>query len=309
MLDVDTFLTTLYVMVDDFCQSRPRKRRRPRPYASLSDSEVITLAIFARFSRFASERDFHRYAESNLTDAFPTLPERSQLNRRVRSLAGLLEEVALHLAEVLGTRGCPFEALDSAAMVVRDAKRRGAGWLAGYADIGWSNRLGWYEGFKLLVAVSPTGVITGFGFCAASTADQPLAETFFATRHHQSSRLASVGSVASGCYVADKGFEGAENHRWWLDRYGARIIHPPKRNSRKRSWPKRLRRWVASIRQIVETVYDKLLNAFGLHRERPHELSGARARLAARVALHNFCMWLNEQLGRPRLAFADLLGW
>ncbi len=309
MLDVDTFLTALYVMVDDFCQSRPRKRRRPGPYASLSDSEVITLAIFARFSRFASERDFHRYAESNLTDAFPTLPERSQLNRRVRSLAGLLEEVALHLAEVLGTRGCPFEALDSAAMVVRDAKRRGAGWLAGYADIGWSNRLGWYEGFKLLVAVSPTGVITGFGFCAASTADQPLAETFFATRHHQSSRLASVGSVASGCYVADKGFEGAENHRWWLDRYGARIIHPPKRNSRKRSWPKRLRRWVASIRQIVETVYDKLLNAFGLHRERPHELSGARARLAARVALHNFCMWLNEQLGRPRLAFADLLGW
>jgi hypothetical protein len=31
--------------------------------------------------------------------------------------------------------------------------------------------------------------------------------------------------------------------------------------------------------------------------------------LAARVALHNFCMWLNGQLGRPRLAFADLLGW
>jgi hypothetical protein len=25
--------------------------------------------------------------------------------------------------------------------------------------------------------------------------------------------------------------------------------------------------------------------------------------------LHNFCIWLNEQLGRPRLAFADLLEW
>jgi hypothetical protein len=66
---------------------------------------------------------------------------------------------------------------------------------------------------------------------------------------------------------------------------------------------------LASIRQIVETVYDKLFNTFGLWRERPHELGGLRARLAARVALHNFCMWLNEQLGRPRLAFADLLGW
>jgi hypothetical protein len=309
MLDVDTFLTALYVMVDDFHKSRPPNLRRPGPDATLSDSEVITLAIFARFSRFASERDFHRYAESNLRDAFPTLPERSQLNRRVRSLAGLLEEVALHLAEVMGSRGCPYEALDSAAMVVRDAKRRGAGWLAGYADIGWSNRLGWYEGFKLLVAVSPTGVITGFGFSSASTADQPMAEAFFAARRHPNSRLPSVGFAASGCYVADKGFEGAENHLRWLDRYGARVIHPPKRNSRKRSWPKRLRRWVASIRQVVETVYDKLLNAFGLHRERAHDLSGARARLAARVALHNFCIRLNEQLGRPRLSFADLLGW
>ena len=89
--------------------------------------------------------------------------------------------------------------------------------------------------------------------------------------------------------------------------------HPPsKRNSRKRNWPKRLRRWVAGIRQIrqiIEAVYNKLFNAFGLRRERPHELRGLRARLAARVALHNFCMWLNEQLGRPRLPFADLLGW
>jgi hypothetical protein len=92
-----------------------------------------------------------------------------------------------------------------------------------------------------------------------------------------------------------------------MARYGARIIHPPRRNSRKRSWPKRLRRWVAFIRQIVETVYDKLLGTFGLHRERPHELNGLRSRLAARVALHNFCIWLNEQLGRPRLSFADLL--
>jgi len=70
-----------------------------------------------------------------------------------------------------------------------------------------------------------------------------------------------------------------------------------------------LRRWVASIRQVVETVYDKLFNAFGLWRERPHELDGLRARLAARVALHNFCIWLNDGLGRPRLAFSDLLGW
>jgi Transposase DDE domain len=168
---------------------------------------------------------------------------------------------------------------------------------------------GWYEGFSLLTAVDPTGVITGFCFAAASTADQQLAQTFFAVRARPNRRLKSVGSAGAGPYIADKGFEGAENHRRWLESYGAQVIHPPKRNSRKRSWSKRLRRWIAGIRQIVENAYDKLFNTFGLWRERPHQIQGLRARLAARVALHNFCIWLNEQLGRPRLAFADLLGW
>jgi hypothetical protein len=193
-------------------------------------------------------------------------------------------------------------------MPVRDAKRRGHGWLAGQADIGWSNSIGWYEGFSLLAAIEPSGIITGFCFGSASTADQPLAETFFALRANPNPRLKGVGSAFSGTYVADKGFEGEENHRRWLECYGAEVVHPPKRNSKK-PWSKRLRRWIAGIRQIVETVYDKLFNAFGLWQERPHEIGGLRARLAARVALHNFCIWLNDQLGRPRLKFADLMGW
>jgi Transposase DDE domain len=310
VVDVDTFLTILYVMVDDFCQSRPQKEQHPGPDASLSPSEVLTLAIFARWARFTSERDFYRYASTRLIGAFPSLPDRSQFNRSVRHSLSLIEEIALHLAEMMETQKCPYQALDSSAMPVRDAKRRGEGWLAGRADIGWSNSLGWYEGFRLLVATDPTGVVTGFGFCAASVADRQVAESFFATRHRPNPRLLSVGSAFSGAYVADKGFEGEDNHRRWLECYGVRIIHPPKRNSLKRNyWPKHLRKWVASIRQIIESVYDKLFNTFGLWRERPHELEGLRARLAARVALHNFCIWFNEQLGRPRLAFADLLGW
>lgn len=66
---------------------------------------------------------------------------------------------------------------------------------------------------------------------------------------------------------------------------------------------------MAGIRQIVESACEKLANAFGLRRDRPHDIAGLRARLAARVALHNFCIWLNERLDRPRLSFADLLEW
>jgi hypothetical protein len=180
-------------MVDNFCQSLTQKeRRRPGPDASLSPSEVVTLAIFARWGRFASERDFYRYADAYLRNAFPTLPDRSQFNRLVRLRLELIEDTALHLATLLGARRCPYEALDSSAMPIRDAKRRGEGWLAGQADIGWSNSLGWYEGFRLLVSCDPRGVITGFGFASASTKDQPLAETFFAVRAQPSARLLGV---------------------------------------------------------------------------------------------------------------------
>ena len=60
---------------------------------------------------------------------------------------------------------------------------------------------------------------------------------------------------------------------------------------------------------VSETVFEKLHHAFGLDRERPHQLDGFQTRLAAKAALHNFCIWLNRQQGRPSLAFVDLLGW
>ena len=143
MVDVDTFLTALYVIVDDLRQSHRTERGRPAPDASLCSSEVITLSIFARWSRFASERDFYRYAEAHLRGALPTLPERSQFNRLARSHARAIEEIAVELGEMLEGEARPYQALDSSAMPVRDAKRHGHGWLAGQADIGWSNSIGW----------------------------------------------------------------------------------------------------------------------------------------------------------------------
>jgi hypothetical protein len=89
------------------------------PPSVLRCSEVITLSIFARWSRFTSERDFYRYAEAHLRGAFPTLPERSQFNRLVSSYARAIEEIAVKLGEMLEgearpnprhsiVRRCPF---------------------------------------------------------------------------------------------------------------------------------------------------------------------------------------------------------
>ncbi len=310
MIDLDTFLTTLYVMVDDFCQAAlPGEPRKPGPIASLCRSEVITLALFGQWVQFPSERAFYRYAQQHLRAAFPQLPHRSQFNRLLREHRDAITAFGLSLVTLLHAQECSYEVLDSTAAVTRDAKRRGTGWLAGQADIGWSNRLGWYEGFHLLLSVTPAGVITGFGFGSASTHDQHLAATLFAARAHPSPRLPSAGLPAQGAYVADKGFAGERPRRQWWQQHRVELVTPPHQSSKRMRWPKALRRWLASIRQIIETINDKLLNTFRLARERPHVLTGFQARLAAKVALHNFCLWLNLHLGRPPLAFAELLAW
>ena len=108
----------------------------------------------------------------------------------------------MKLGKMLEGRSHAYQALDSSAMPVRDAKRRGHSWLAGEADIGWSKSIGWYEDFSVLAAIEPSGVITGFCFGSASTADQPLAATFFALRANPDPRLISVGAAFSGIYVA-----------------------------------------------------------------------------------------------------------
>lgn len=308
MVDADTFLTALYVMVDDFDKAHLPPERRPGPPAALTRSEVLTLALFGQWQGFASERGFYRYARRHLRGAFPALPAREQFNRQLRRHYGALVACLLHLAHLLRARSAPYEALDCTAVPTRDAKRRGGGWLPGMADIGWSNRLGWYEGCRLLLAVTSAGAITGFALAPGSTKDQPLAETFFALRRHPHPRAGGVGAPAAGPYVADKGFEGRDHHRRWRRDYGAAVLCPPKRTSA-RPWPKAWRRWLAGHRQIVETVVGTLVHAFRLDRERPHTLDGLQARIAAKLALHNFCLWLNERLGRPYLAFADLVDW
>jgi hypothetical protein len=143
---------------------------------------------------------------------------------------------------------------------------------------------------------------------SASCNDHALTETFFAARAQPTPPLPSVGVPAQGVYVADKGFAGDSLHARWQAQYGATVVSPPHQRSKVR-WSKAWRRWLAGLRQIIESIYDKLLNTFRLARERPHALDGLQARLAAKVALHIFCLWLNGQLGRDPLAFAELLEW
>lgn len=129
MIDLDTFLTTLYVMGDDCCQSeREPERLTPGPQAAVSRSEIVTLAMFGQLVQFPRERAYYRYAEHHLQKAFPSFPDRRQFNRQQREYQDVILIVSQFLVQNMHARNCAYEVIDSTAAVTRDSKRRGTGW-------------------------------------------------------------------------------------------------------------------------------------------------------------------------------------
>src|SRR3989442_13233936 len=94
-LDLDTFLTALYTVVDDLYAARLAgvMAHRPGPKPVLSDSEVLTLAVWAEWGPWDSERAFYRFARRRLRPLFPRLVSCPEFNRRRRSLYPALAAV------------------------------------------------------------------------------------------------------------------------------------------------------------------------------------------------------------------------
>jgi Transposase DDE domain len=296
-MDLDSFLVSLYVLVDDWWKlhhaSQPPKTGRP---ALLSDPEVLTLAILAQWPRFRSERDFWRFASSHLRSYFPTLCSQSQFNRRVRALEPELRALQLAFARELACPSAVYRVMDTtlvAAMVRVRASRKGL--FCGQATFGRSaSKTEWVYGFKVALVVDPKGVVSAFGLAPASSDERPIGEALIAAddRHE--------------AYLADKGFTGIEWERRWLEVYGALVAATPKNNSR-RAWSKADRRWASGHRQIIEGVIDQLKDFFSLERHRAKTLSGLLTRLAAKIAAYTCGQRINDSLGRPLRHLADLL--
>ena len=113
-MDLDSFLVAVYVMVDDWWQAHdaaaPQGPGRP---ATLSMSEVLTLAVVAQWPRWRSERDFWRFARAHLRAYFPALGNQSQFNRRVRAAEPALRALHAALAAQLGGPHAAYHVLDT----------------------------------------------------------------------------------------------------------------------------------------------------------------------------------------------------
>jgi hypothetical protein len=337
-MDLDTFVTTLYVRIDDWYKAELGVlMARPKGAAQqMSDSEVLTVAVAGQWRvgvPWYSERSLVRYMQRAGRQWFPGMLGRSQFNLRVRQLWGALVRLQQLLAEELRSPEDCYESVDCVPVRACSLAQavKGSHWL-------WASRFGrggnegqWFYGEQLLSAVLPhSGAVTGWLLGPADLDDRWLMEAFVSQRQgerrlwgpgpdpHQSRQRwqrpeqpllgphASVGSGNPRPYLADGGFNGPRWSQHWQQSYLATVLTaPPDHAPRRWSWP--WKAWLAHHRQIVETVFARLNDVFGLQRLRAHSRWGQSTRLAAVMAAYNFGLWLNRLLGRPYGALPTLL--
>jgi hypothetical protein len=202
-VELETMLVSLFVLVDDWWESvHPPSARKPGRPPSLSDPEVLTLAILAQWPRWRSERDFFRFADAHLRGYFPNLLSHGQLNRRIRALEPELKAFQWDLAATLADGSEVYHVLDTTLIptIVRVCACR-KGLFAGQAAFGRCvSKTEWVYGFKVALSVRPKGVIMGFGLAEANSDERPIGEFL-------------VSSDGYDAYLTDKGFSSVDWER------------------------------------------------------------------------------------------------
>jgi hypothetical protein len=343
-LDLDTFLTTVYCVIDDLYREQFAAARPVRPGVEpeLSDSEVLTLAVLAQWQARNSESAFAEYVAAHWRAYFPRLLSQSAFNRRVRDLGGVLAglgpAVASRLRAHLGepTRYEVWDGLPIPLMrLCRGWRHRCFGDEAGFGRGGVDRER--YYGVHLLAAVDQDEAITGFVLGPADTSEYWLAEALLRWRadphgpaptaeelapilgptHARGGqrqgptgplgpRLA-VGQPAPVPTVADLGFAGGLWRAHWQHHYGADVLTKAQYTALPPAERATWTGWLCGLRQRVETAFGALTTSLGAKFPRARTLHGLRTRLAAKVAAYNLALYVNHLFGRPTFSLFDPL--
>src|SRR5438067_1935255 len=72
-MDLETFITAVFCLTDDFVRQQPQKLRQRGPAPTLADSEVLTMAVVGEFLGLATDQGIYRYFRRHHAALFPAL--------------------------------------------------------------------------------------------------------------------------------------------------------------------------------------------------------------------------------------------
>jgi hypothetical protein len=290
LADLDSLLTALYVFVDDLLPERRGAGRRP----TISDAELVALAVAQIFLGCHSERRFLRLARARLGHLFPYIPKQSGYNKRLRALAPRICLVINQLARCSPSFCERLRLLDSTPVPCgqsRETVKRSplAGWAA-YGYCAAHSRYFWW--LRLYLLCAPDGMPISFCLAPANEPERDVAAALLDQARRDG--LLTGGEVI----VTDKGLAGREFEQI-VASLDATLIRPDRKHEQPRFGT------LGGIRQWIESTIDTAKDQLSLEHHGAHIPEGVWARICQRVLAlaagvwHNWLLWHDRQIDTP----------
>lgn len=291
-MDLNTFIVTVFCMIDDWLKEQPKLRERG-PQPTLHDSEVLTIEVVGAFLGINTDKGLFTYFRRHYGSWFPALG-RVHRTTFVRQAANLWMAKASLWQHLLGDID-----FDPAVSLVdsfpvpacRFARAYRCRRLRGFAAFGKDEvaRQTFY-GLRAHLRVCWPGVIVGFELAPANV--------------HELHVALDLAEGASGWLVGDRNYWSPRTAEV-LHAQGVRLVAPFSSAKRERHpWP----HWLVYMRYRIETVTGQLVGRYRAKRMWARDLWHLCSRWLRRVLSHTFAVLLCQQAGlASSLRFADLV--
>ncbi|WP_249368582.1 MULTISPECIES: IS982 family transposase [unclassified Actinomyces] len=215
--DLETLATSLYVTADDLLKAHPEAApQRPEVgiAPTITDAEVITLAVMQALLGHASER---RWLRKHLSGLFSHLPGQSGWNKRLRALQATMTWLTSTLVRATSTwsddlwlaDSTPVECARSRPTVARSDL---AGW-TGYGYCASHSR--WFWGLRLHMVTTPDGLPVTWALTSPTDDEREVLRDMLA-------RLPTTGGQS---LLTDKGYR-SKDLETELNQWGVSLVRP-----------------------------------------------------------------------------------
>ena len=291
--DIETLVTALYVKIDDMLIGFPDLApERPEGGISLtlSDAELLTLAVMSALLGFTSERRWLRYMKKELAVMFPRQIGQSGYNKRLRKAFFLFIRVIRMLAMDTSLWSDDVWVVDSTPVQCgcsRETVKRSDA--AGWAEYGYcASHSRYFWGLRLHLVCTLTGLPVMFALAGAKADER---ETLLGMLEAGRDVVeAHPGQVLIG----DKNYFGrafeAELAERELD-----LLRPARKGEARRAGQQLFK----PLRQVIESVNWTFKGQLDLERHGGKTPEGILARVLARVLALTAAIWHNDKTGQP----------
>jgi hypothetical protein len=275
----------LFCQIDDAYRHLNPSGHRYESLKKLSDSEVITLALFQPLGGIESERSFLREATRFFSHLFPGVVGLypSSLHRRVRKLRRYLEPLRRAiLSELVGEP----ETLIVDSTLLEVLHPRQVSQSAGFEGAAWV-RWGTFSvyGVKLHLLCATNGVPVSYELTSANVADVPLRKEL----------LNEAGLSEKGVARRLLGDLAHQSEQLKEELAEVGILLATEKAQRR-----------SAVRQQVEIAISSLKRVFGLGETLATSIIGLASRIAAKICAYTYAFLVNRKLGRPQGKIKEL---